>query len=280
MKNELKILRAKAKGHSSIVACLHGGYWKFGGIALSISMILIVMGGCTANKKPSKMETTLANMAKDVVIPIEAENKINPLPVSAVAVNEGRKLYLQSCAICHGTDGHGHTELGRGMYPPAMDLTSPHVQHWSDAELFWIIQNGVRLTGMPSWKATIGEDDTWKLVNFMRSLPEASVQVAALSDPPTGTEAEGSREKLIEYGRTLYRQEGCFMCHRLNGEGGKVGPNLAVEGSRGRTNEWLVGHFKDPPAYTPGSIMPAFKNLTDEQLKALTTFLQSQKGNH
>jgi mono/diheme cytochrome c family protein len=279
MQNELNILRARAKGYSSIVACVRG-YWKFGGFTLSISMMLVVIGGCTANKKPSKMETTLANMAKDVVIPIEAENKISPQSVSAVAAIEGRKLYLQSCAICHGTDGHGHTGLGRGMYPPAMDLTSPHVQHWTNAELFWIIQNGVRLTGMPSWKATIGEDDTWKLVNFMRSLPEASVQVAALSDPPTETEGEGSREKLIEYGRTLYRQEGCFMCHRLDHEGGKVGPNLTVEGSRGRTDEWLIGHFKDPPGYTPGSIMPAFKNLTDGQLKALTAFLQSQKGSH
>lgn len=67
------------------------------------------------------------------------------------------------------------------------------------------------------------------------------------------------------------------MCHQLEGEGGKVGPDLTLEGSRGRTDEWLIGHFKDPPAYTPGSIMPAFKNLTDEQLQALAEFLQSQK---
>ena len=67
------------------------------------------------------------------------------------------------------------------------------------------------------------------------------------------------------------------MCHQLNGEGGKVGPDLSVEGARGRTNEWLVGHFKDPPAYTVGSIMPSFKNLTDDQLQALTVFLQAQE---
>lgn len=40
----------------------------------------------------------------------------------------------------------------------------------------------------------------------------------------------------------------------------------------------LVGHFKDPPAYTPGSLIPAFKYLTDDQLKALTAFLESQKA--
>lgn len=68
------------------------------------------------------------------------------------------------------------------------------------------------------------------------------------------------------------------MCHQLNGEGGKVGLDLTVEGTLGRTDDWLIGHFKDPPAYTPGSMMPPFKNLTAEQRRALTAFLQSQKG--
>ncbi|MBI4167133.1 MAG: cytochrome c, partial [Acidobacteria bacterium] len=68
--------------------------------------------------------------------------------------------------MCHGADGRSRTNIGRGMYPPAMDLTSPHVQKWSDADLFWIIQNGIRLTGMPSWKAIISDEDTWKLVRF------------------------------------------------------------------------------------------------------------------
>jgi cbb3-type cytochrome oxidase cytochrome c subunit len=61
-------------------------------------------------------------------------------------------------------------------------------------------------------------------------------------------------------------------------EGGKVGPDLTLEGTRGRSDEWLVGHFKDPSAYTPGSIMLSFKQLTDEQLRALTGFLQNEKG--
>ncbi len=69
------------------------------------------------------------------------------------------------------------------------------------------------------------------------------------------------------------------MCHQLDGEGGRVGPDLTLEGTRKRTTEWLIGHFKDPPASTPGSIMPPFKNLTDEQFQALAAFLESQKRN-
>jgi mono/diheme cytochrome c family protein len=218
-------------------------------------------------------------MAKDVIIPIEAEHKENPLLETDEVLNQGRQVFLQSCALCHGADGRGETYIGRNMYPPAMDMTSPHVQHWSDAELFWIIQNGVRLTGMPSWQSSISETDTWKLARFIHNLPRLNAtSFAAAVSAKAQPVAQQPEPVLIKYGKTLYRQEGCFMCHRLNGEGGRVGPDLSTEGTRGRTQEWLIGHFKDPPAYVPGSLMPPFKNLTDEQLKALTMFLENQKG--
>ncbi len=235
-----------------------------------------LLSGCPAGKQPSKIETILANMAKDVAIPIEAKWIKNPLSANEEVIGQGQGIYMQACALCHGSDGHGRTDLGRGMYPPAMDLTSPHVQNWTDAELFWIIQNGVRLTGMPAWKKTISETDTWKLVHFVHNLPRLNAASAARKEKEVL--AAKAEVDLAAYGKTLYRQEGCFMCHQLEGEGGKVGPDLTVEGTRGRTDDWLMGHFKDPPAYTTGSIMPPFKNLTDAQLRALTAFLQSQKG--
>jgi mono/diheme cytochrome c family protein len=234
--------------------------------------------GCSAHKKPSSVETALANAAKDLVIPMEAEKLKNPLGGDPQTVSQGRQIYEQSCAICHGSDGHGQTTLGQGMYPPVMDLTSPHAQHWNDSEMFWVIQNGVRLTGMASWKATINPEDTWKLIIFIRRLPSLNGPVAKNSDE-TSTAPKKTPEQLVVYGRTLYRQEGCFTCHQLDGEGTKVGPDLTVEGTRGRSADWLVGHFKNPSAYVAGSIMPSFKNLTDEQLSALTAFLESQKGN-
>lgn len=79
----------------------------------------------------------------------------------------------------------------------------------------------------------------------------------------------------------LYAQaaqgEGCFRCHNLHGRGGTVGPDLAIEGNRCRSNAWLIGHFKDPQAYTPASVMPAVGHLTNRQLQALAAFLQNQK---
>lgn len=80
---------------------------------------------------------------------------------------------------------------------------------------------------------------------------------------------------------TLYAQaaegEGCFMCHNFRGRGGKIGPDLAMEGTRGRSDAWLIGHFRDPQAYSPDSVMPTLGGLTTHQLKALTIFLQYQK---
>ena len=100
--------------------------------------------------------------------------------------------------------------------------------------------------------------------------------MAATSTPPPP--AAGQKGGLVAYGRTFYRQEGCFSCHQLNGKGGKVGPDLTKEGTRGRSDAWLIGHFKTPAAYSPGSSMPSFKNLTNHQLRALTAFLRSEKG--
>jgi mono/diheme cytochrome c family protein len=147
------------------------------------AMLGALLQGCTAGQPPSQEETSLANAAKDVTIPLEAGKMKNPLPETAEIVSQGQEVFLGSCAQCHGAEARGDTNVGRNMSPPAMDLTSAHVQHWSDAELFWIIQNGVRLTGMPAWKSSISDNDTWKLTRYIHNLPHLN---SAASTPTTG----------------------------------------------------------------------------------------------
>ncbi len=142
-----------------------------------------LLQGCSAGKPPSQGETSLANAAKDVTIPLEAGKMSNPLPETDEIVSQGHEIFLGSCAQCHGADARGDSDLGRNMTPPAMDLSSAHVQHWSDAELFWIIQNGVRLTGMPAWKSSISDNDTWKLARFIHKLPGPNAAPATTSVP-------------------------------------------------------------------------------------------------
>jgi mono/diheme cytochrome c family protein len=159
------------------------------------AMLGAVLLGCKADKQPSPEETSLANAAKDVIIPLEAGKVKNPLPETGEIVSQGQEVFLGSCAQCHGADARGDTNVGRNMNPPAMDLSSPHVQHWSDAELFWIIQNGVRLTGMPSWKSSISENDTWKLARFIHNLPRLEAASASTAFMPQAQAAVSAQDK-------------------------------------------------------------------------------------
>lgn len=249
--------------------------------------LAVLLAGCSAHSKPSAIETKLANAAKDVVIPFEAESAANPTPDTALTLAQGRQVFLSHCALCHSSDGHSQNQLGLAMYPPAMDLNSPHVQSWKDQELFWIVQNGIRLTGMPGWQGIISSDDTWKVARYIHALPQMTPQRLAALDalvappPPAAPQPAAPAASMaaqLAYGRRILHQEGCLMCHTFQGEGEDVGPDLSPEGSRGRTPAWLLGHFKDPPAYSKGSIMPAFDHLTASQLNALVTLLENAKG--
>jgi mono/diheme cytochrome c family protein len=64
------------------------------------------------------------------------------------------------------------SEIGEGLNPPATDLTLARVQDRADGELFWIVQNGIRMTGMPAFGPTHREEEIWKIVAFLRHLPE------------------------------------------------------------------------------------------------------------
>jgi mono/diheme cytochrome c family protein len=159
------------------------------------AMLVGLLQGCAADKHPSQEETGLANAAKDVTIPLEAGKMKNPLPETDEVVSQGQEVFLGSCAQCHGADARGDTDIGRNMYPPAMDLSSPHVQHWSDAELFWIVQNGVRLTGMPSWKSSISANDTWKLARFIHKLPHLDAASASTAGPSQAQATTSTQDK-------------------------------------------------------------------------------------
>jgi mono/diheme cytochrome c family protein len=164
-------------------------------LGIFCAMLGLFLAGCTADKSASREETGLANAAKDVAIPLEAGKMKNPLPETEEVVSQGQEVFLGSCAPCHDANGHGDTNIGRNMSPRAMDLTSAHVQHWSDAELFWIIQNGVRLTGMPSWKSSISEEDTWKLTRFIHNLPRLDAASSSAAAPSQAANSQSSQDK-------------------------------------------------------------------------------------
>jgi cytochrome c553 len=83
--------------------------------------------------------------------------------------------YEQGCAMCHGSPAKERSQVVFGMLPVPPDL-KPRVPTWTDAELFHIVQHGVRFTGMPAWPADHREDEVWPMVAFLRQLPDMEAQ--------------------------------------------------------------------------------------------------------
>ena len=133
----------------------------------------LVTTGLSARPEPGTLETVVARVVRGLVIRAHAGATSKPVPNSDAVIAEGREHFADHCAVCHANDGSGNTEMGRGLYPKAPDMRLPATQSLSDAELFYIIENGVRFTGMPGWSTGTkdGETASWHLVHFIRHLP-------------------------------------------------------------------------------------------------------------
>ena len=130
--------------------------------------------GLSSRATPTKFEIMVARNARHLATPASARLAQNPLLVSAEDLRDARLHFADHCAICHANDGGGQTMIGGGLYPKPPDLRLPETQNLTDGELFWIIENGVRFTGMPAFSNSGGHGgmlDSWKLVHFIRHLP-------------------------------------------------------------------------------------------------------------
>ncbi len=146
------------------------------GVAIAAGMSML-HNGLSARATPAALEVFFARHARRLSIPSDARNMHNPLPASDENLKAGRNHFADHCASCHANDGSGDTMYGKGLYPKPPDLTKPETQNLSDGELFWIIENGVRFTGMPAFGGGHGsKDDSWRLVLFIRHLPQLAEQ--------------------------------------------------------------------------------------------------------
>jgi mono/diheme cytochrome c family protein len=136
----------------------------------------------SARAEPTALETAVALRLRHLSIPEEMRAKKNPLPATADNLHEGLEHFADHCAMCHGNSGAGDTPIGRGLYPKPPALREARTQSLSDGELFAIIQNGIRFTGMPAFAGPGGEhgdEDSWRLVQFIRHLPKQTPQEIA-----------------------------------------------------------------------------------------------------
>ena len=144
----------------------------------------LIRRGFSATGQPSSLEVVVARAARNLAIPSSARSEQNPWTATPEVLQEARDLYQDHCVVCHGKDGSGQSELGENLYPKPPDLRLPQTQNLTDAEIHYIIKNGVRLTGMPAWVNPRGApgDESWKLVLYIRDLAELTPQEKAQQD--------------------------------------------------------------------------------------------------
>ena len=141
-------------------------------ILLGVAVSQILHDGLSARSKPTRLEIMVARKVRHLAIPADARQTSNPVARSEEVLHDGMMHFADHCAVCHGNDGSGETLFGKGLYPKPPHLRMHDTQGLSDGELFWIIENGVRFTGMPGFGSPGTQEDSWKLVHFIRHLPQ------------------------------------------------------------------------------------------------------------
>jgi mono/diheme cytochrome c family protein len=187
------------------------------GVALGV--FVVIRHGVSARDQPTQAEIFIARRLRHLAIPIAARQMASPSPSTPATVKAGMEHFADHCAICHGNDGGGDTEIGKGLYPKAPDMRTDETQNLSDGELYYIIENGIRFTGMPGWGTGKGDGDdpdgghdTWALVHFIRHLPKL-------------TEAEAQEMKSLNpKGREEWEQEQQMQEFLKNGGEAKPAP--------------------------------------------------------
>jgi mono/diheme cytochrome c family protein len=113
----------------------------------------------------------LLDLTRDRSIRARARGITVPPLDDSTLVELGAGHYHEMCVDCHGAPGVDRGDIGQGLYP-----RPPHLDHavrdWSDAELYWIVRNGIKLTGMPAFGPTHDERALWGIVAFIRKLPD------------------------------------------------------------------------------------------------------------
>ncbi|HLW97526.1 MAG TPA: c-type cytochrome [Candidatus Acidoferrales bacterium] len=143
-----------------IIVLIAGGWFVFDRMTIS------------ALDQPSRLEVFLATQAKHRLVARAAlESLPTETPANADTIEDGHTSYGSSCAGCHGYDGRTPTKLGASLYPHAPSLASADVQMYNDRELYVIIHNGIRLSGMPAFGNSQTSDQIWNLIHYVRTLP-------------------------------------------------------------------------------------------------------------
>ena len=173
-------------------------------LGVASALVFVKATGLTARATPGPMETAVARRVRALAVPSDYARRENPVPRTDEAVRDGMAHFADHCAICHANDGSGDIEMGKAMFPPAPDMRKAATQDLSDGALFYVIEHGIRFTGMPAWGTgtAVGEESSWHLVHFIRHLPRLTAaeieEMEAMNPrPPAEIRLEIEEERFL-----------------------------------------------------------------------------------
>ncbi len=162
-----------------------------------VAAYTIASRGLSTRVPPSALEASIAMTMRKLATPSAARDAANPVEPAPEVLEEAIAHFADHCATCHANNGSGDTEMGRSFYPPAPDMRAARTQSLSDGELFSIIEQGIRLTGMPAWGdgTPEGERGSWGLVHFIRRLPSLTADEVAAMESMNPKSPQAFREE-------------------------------------------------------------------------------------
>jgi len=200
--------------------------------------------------------------------------------------NAGARLYERYCVQCHGAPGRAPETAALSMQPVPGPLSAA-AHKWQLRELYWIVSNGIKMTGMPAWQAHLTEQERWEVVAYLRLMPQQPPEVQVI--PPEDKDEHGQATSAlavadIERGRVALTQYACQSCHRIPGVVGSpidVGPSLQhmatqayVSGTLVNTPENLVRWILHPKRYKPNGAMPEL-GVSAQDAADMSAYLRS-----
>jgi mono/diheme cytochrome c family protein len=200
----------------------------------------------------------------------------------------GADCYRAKCEVCHGGPGVAPGDIGRSMQPlpgPLVDAAP----RWTEAELHWIVRDGIKMSGMPAWRFRMDDDDIWSVVAFLERLPTLTpTDYRALMAKPPGNGCARPEHAAVEgsgdatRGRLALHQYACTACHVVPGVTGAdvhVGPPLAgmasrqlIAGSLPNTPQHMVQWIRDPLGVDPKTAMPDLQ-VTERDARDMAAYL-------
>jgi mono/diheme cytochrome c family protein len=171
----------------------------FAGVVVTVLVGLAIAGFVFATGRfnvaataPPDFADKLAPWVLDKSIERGAKSVTDPVSKDPNAVALGLTHYRENCLPCHEVPGVEAAEFHEGMNPSPPDMDAEGVQHQSDAELFWVIKNGIRMTGMPAFGVNHKDEEIRHIVAFVRhvtQLTNAERQALKSGAPEAGEEA-------------------------------------------------------------------------------------------